>query len=78
MKIYLAIVTDSTLMDGNYEHVLGVFSSPELAIEELRTQPGFTDAEQKTALSWKNVFDGELTEYFEVIEAELDKGLHDY
>lgn len=78
MKLYLAMTTDSTLVEGNFEHILGVFSSPELAVEELKKEHGFSDAKQTDEFEWKLVFDGELTEYFEVVVCELDKGLHDY
>lgn len=65
-------------MEGSYEHVLGVFSTPELAVEELSDEMHFSDADQVSKWHWKYVFDGELTHHFEVIEIELDRGIHDY
>lgn len=78
MKLYLAMSTHVTLMEGSFENILGVFSTPEKAAEELKKEHGFSDADKVADFRWKLVFDGELTEYWEVIPVMLDEGLHDY
>jgi hypothetical protein len=78
MKLYIAMMTTTTFNEGDFEHILGVFSTPELAAAEFKTQEFFDEAQKMGEFKWKFVFDGELTEWFEVIPCELDKGLHDY
>jgi hypothetical protein len=73
MKLYLAMTTSATLMEGDYEKLLGVFSTPEKAIETFKDEWGFNKAAQLKEYAWKYIHDGELTIYFEVVDAELDK-----
>ncbi len=73
MKLYLAKVTNSTLMDGSYEQVLGVYSTPEKAVEALKTHWNFDEAENLSKYLWRYIFDGELSMYYEVADIELDK-----
>lgn len=78
MKLYLALNTAHMLLEGPYEHILGVFSTPELASAEFKKDDMFADAEKVAEFTWKYIFDGELTHYWEVIPVTLDEGMLDY
>lgn len=76
MKVYLAVITTDTLMEGSSQEVIGVFSSKKKAAEAFKENYSFEEAEQIGDFSWRNIFDGELAYYFDVIEAILDEKIY--
>jgi hypothetical protein len=74
MKLYLAYKNSVCLMEGEYEHCLGVFDSKERAWDFLKTTDDFKFAE-KTRSGWTYHFDGELSYFWYVQEVELNKPL---
>lgn len=73
MKLYLAFRTDTTLMEGDFESVLGVYSTPDKALARLKEESFFNRFTQVGDIFFENVVDGEWTITLEVKEIELDK-----
>lgn len=75
MKLYLAVERSITLMEGTYEEVLGVYSTPELAEAAfLNSGVRFTDKNIKklSPTKWEKVYDGELTVTYTIEEVTLN------
>lgn len=72
MKLYLALESSATLMEGTYENLIGIYSTPELAAAAFYGHC-FDGAERVGDFRWVNHVDGELTVYYEVEVLELDK-----
>lgn len=73
MTLYLAKETAQTLMEGDFERIHGVYSTPELALEGLRVQFYFKNAIQTDEYRWTYHYDGTVSYYYEVIETKLDQ-----
>lgn len=72
MKLYLSMESTVTPMEGQSEHLLGVYSTPELAASAF-SGDWFMAAERVGDFRWVNHIDGELSVYYEIEVLELDK-----
>lgn len=79
MNLYLAIKVVSTLMEGDYQTLLGVWSSYDSAYKIISSDVNWSEYERVKDLNvWKYIFDGEMTEILEIRECELDKAINEY
>lgn len=86
MKLFLAYKNSATLMDGECEQLLGVFTTKEAAWQLLGQTSDFTNSQplknRRTGEVNPEVrayhFDGELSYYWQVKEAELNSPLNEY
>lgn len=74
MKLYLAVRRDITLMEGTYEEVLGVYSTPVLAEAAFNINAWLRPSTTKrlSPTEWKDIYDGELTVTFSIEEVTID------
>lgn len=77
MKLYLAYRDTSTMMDGNYSDVYGVFDTEKNAWKCLKKTLDYENSKQHKKDPKMRVyhFDGELSYYWYVKEVELNKEL---